>query len=686
MDTTLDKLPLTKLAQGKLTRLGLKTLHDLIHYYPFRYDKFPPPAPVKQARKNGPFTTKGQLTALTAKRNFKTRRTWLEGIISDPTGELKILWFNQPYLAQQLKVNDFYSVQGESKWGSSVNPITAPATSNLPLFYPVYPLKNNIAQWWLRRTIKQILADADMAEYLPEKIRLQNNLSSLSSALHNIHSPADQNALRLARTRLAFDEIFFYNLKTQVARQTLEKLTGISLDKNKLTASIAEITKLLPFTLSPSQQATLTDIGEDLLKPHPMHRLLLGDVGSGKTIVAGAVGLATVKQNQQAVFLCPTTILAKQHFQTLQNILTSKISEQSPLILLTSAESFLVTGKKTIDDKKIIAKYLATGAPALIIGTHAILQDKIKMPSLALAIIDEQHRFGVGQRQILQTKRADNITPHLLSLSATPIPRTLALAFFGDINISHLQMPEGKTIERQTEILGPTENNSAIQKIKETVARGEQAIVVCPAIEAETRINVQDIYKELAKKLPGINIGLLHGNLKTVDQNKAVEAFTANKTTQVLVATTMIEVGVHIENATLLVVFGAECFGLAQLHQLRGRVGRGDKIGTCLCVVSTDDKLEHERLLALKNHHHGEELAELDMSFRGSGDLSGTRQTGFWDLKIARLIDIEIVQATQKIASEILSEDHSLSKNEALKHELLSRFSTEILDKQYIKW
>jgi len=685
MDTTLDKLPLTKLAQGKLARLGLKTLHNIIHYYPFRYDEFPPPCPVKQARKNGPFTTKGQLTALTAKRNFKTKRTWLEGTISDPMGELKILWFNQPYLAQQLKVDDFYSVQGESKWGSVINPIMAPATTSLPLYYPVYPLKTTIALWWLRRTINQVLNDAEITEYLPEKIRVQNHLIGLSSALHNIHTPTEQNDLRLARTRLAFDEIFFYNLKTQVARQTLEKLTGISLDKNKLANSIVEIMRLLPFTLSPSQQTTLAEISTDLLNPHPMHRLLLGDVGSGKTIVAGAAGWATVEQNFQAVFLCPTTILAKQHFRTLQKILAEKISVKSPLILLTSAESFLINGAEIIDDKYVIAKYLASGVPALIIGTHAILQNKIKMPSLALAIIDEQHRFGVGQRQILQTKRADNITPHLLSLSATPIPRTLAQTFFGDINISHLQMPDNKNIERQTEILGSTETATAIQKIKKTIARGEQAIIVCPAIEAESRVNVQDIHKELAKKLPGINIGLLHGNLKTIDQNKAVEEFTDNKT-PVLVATTMIEVGVHIENTTLLVVFGAECFGLAQLHQLRGRVGRGDKIGTCLCIVSTDDKLEHERLLALKNHHHGEELAELDMSFRGSGDLSGTRQTGFWDLKIARLTDIEIVQTTQKIASETLSEDPSLEKNEALKHELMSRFSTEILDKQYIKW
>ncbi len=679
LETPLDKLPLTKLAQGKLAKLGLKNLHDIVHYYPFRYEEFPPISPVKQARKNGPFTTKGQLISLQTKRNFKTHRTWLEGTIADPTGELKILWFNQPYLAHQLKVDEFYTVQGESKWGSTINPLVFSIETTPPLFYPVYSLTANVALPWLKRTLHSLIAQAEISEYFIPKLLAHKNFFPLEKALSEIHQPKTNQNITEAKNRLAWDEIFFYNLRTQIARQTMQQLPAPIFDLELTKKSLADFATTLPFELSPSQNLALADIATDLNQKHPMHRLLLGDVGSGKTVVACAAALAAFQHNLQSALLCPTTILAKQHGQTLLKFLSSF---QMPLALLTATETWLWDGAETISDKKIILKKLASGLPALVIGTHALLEDAVKLPNLGLAIIDEQHRFGVSQRQILQNKRADHLTPHLLSLSATPIPRTLALTFFGDINFSPLDLPLGKHYERSTEIYSPTEKNLIYEEIKKTAARGEQILIVAPAILAETRINIKNIATDFKQHLPEITFGLLHGQLKAKEQALAMEKFSTG-VIPALIATTMVEVGVHIENATLLVVFGAEYFGLAQLHQLRGRVGRGAVMGRCLCVPESDEKTEHERLLALKNHHKGQELAEMDLKFRGAGDMAGRRQTGFWDLKIATLDNLDLIAETQKITQEILSEDSELKNNPALAQEFSLRFSTDKLDKIY---
>ncbi len=636
----------------RLEKLGIKSVKDLIYHFPFRYDDLTLISTIAQVQPGETVTLKGEVLSL---KNEYTRsgKKIQKGMIADSSGEIETVWFNQPFLVRTIKIGESYSFSGKIDWFGRKIVLVSPqyessGVENKPTIHtgrlvPVYPETARVSSKWLRSRIAPLLEQVlpELKDFLPEKIKKKNNLLDLLPAIKQIHFPENKTQAEEARQRLAFDELFLLqlaSLKRKEAWQKTKLSHRFEIDQEKVLSFLSS----LPFELTSAQKRCVREILADLNKEKPMNRLLEGDVGSGKTVVAAIAAYLAYLNGFQTAFMAPTAILAHQHYLTLDQMLT-------PLGLKIG----LLTGGRKMAKKEF----------DLLIGTHALLHRRAHFQKLGLVIIDEQHRFGVSQRAQLMKRGG---TPHLLTMTATPIPRTIALTLYGDLDLSAIdEMPPGRK-RVKTWVVPPQKRKDAYQWIRKQVKKtDEQAFIICPLIEeSETLQSVKAAtkeYQELSKEVfPDLKVGLLHGRLKAKEKDKVLDHFREGKL-DILVSTPVVEVGIDIPQATIMMIEAADRFGLAQLHQLRGRVGRGAKGSFCLLFTEMTEGKAIRRLKAMEKTYLGMELAELDLKLRGPGEIYGTRQHGFPDLRVASFTDLNLIRKSRQAAEEVINRLPQLS-------------------------
>ncbi len=655
-----------------LEKLGLFTIEDIIYYFPRRYDDYSELKLIKDLKFGEEVTIVGWVKSINAFTTRNKNKKIIQAVLSDDTGSIQLLWFNQEFQLRYLRKNMFLSVSGKIEQYMGRLVIYHPdyeeldkQSLNTQRIVPIYSLTARLSQRWLRRAIFNVvnLWAPKIPEYMTEYILADANLMDLPSALTEIHFPDDISSLKKARYRLAFDEIFL--LQLGVLRQkydwALQKAERYPVDDQWLLDNI----KHLPFDLTNAQMRVLTHIREDLESGRPMNRLLQGDVGSGKTVV-GALAIAMViKQDAQAAFMAPTSILAEQHFRSLTKLLADPELKQSAM---KESQIHLLIGDTPAKEREEILAGLSDGSVKLVIGTHALIEDPVKFKNLQIAIVDEQHRFGVTQRAALREKGKN---PHLLIMTATPIPRSLALTIYGDLDVSVMDEMPANRQPVSTHILYPTERERAYSLIRSHVESGHQAFIIYPLVEQgereDTLAAVEEHNRLQTKVFKDLKLGLVHGRLKPDEKETVMRKF-RDKEFDILVSTSVIEVGVDFPNATVMVIEGANRFGLAQLHQFRGRVGRGADKAFCLLIPETNDAAENERLLAMERTNDGFVLAEYDLNQRGPGEFLGTRQSGYTNLRLANLTDIHLIEKARKYAKQVFENDPNLSAPE---HQLM---------------
>ncbi|MDP2864097.1 MAG: ATP-dependent DNA helicase RecG [bacterium] len=711
LSTPIEEIPRVGLIyQKKLKKLGIKNVRDLFFHFPHRYEDFSKIIPISKAEAGGPFCFQGEILDIKNIYTSRKRMVLTQATIGDETGKLKVIWFNQPYLINTFKKGDYVCLAGKIAKKGSAKYLSSPAyekisptsniqhlTSNLThtgRLIPVYPETEGLSSRWLRFIVKPLLIKLknQISDSLPEKIRKKYEFLPLQKAIWQIHFPDSLKLAQEAKKRFAFEELF--NLSLFVLRERL-KLAGEKAIPIPLNlAIIKEFIKSLPFKLTAAQKKSAWQILKDLEKPRPMNRLLEGDVGSGKTVVATMAALNVAKAGFQIAFMAPTEILAKQHFQEVAKLLKDF---NLNLGLLTGKQDQFRSKKLKnevieISRKKLLEK-TKEGEIDILIGTHALIQDEVKFGNLALVILDEQHRFGVEQRAKLCKSSKDTngkkIIPHLLSMTATPIPRTLSLTIYGDLDLSIIdELPRGRK-KIITKIVRPKDKKETYNFIRAEVKENRQVFVICPRIEPvktspenlDGKLSqqvlswmevkaVKDEYQKLSKEIfPDLKIGMLHGKMKTQEKEKVMKDF-KDKKIDILVSTSVVEVGVDIPNATAMIIEGSEKFGLAQLHQFRGRIGRSDFQSHCFLFTDAPGLVTNRRLRALLSCENGFELAEKDLVIRGPGDFSGSRQWGIPDLTMASLTDVFLVEKAREEAREILQEDPELKKYSLLRERL----------------
>jgi len=667
----------------KLKKLKIKTVRNLIFHLPHRYEDFSNFIPISKLKINEVCTVQGKVVDITTSQSWKRRMFVTQALVEDKTGTIKAVWFNQPYITNIVKKDNYILLSGKTISGKDgihlSNPVYEKASKD-PLhtggLIPVYPETEGLSSKWLRVILKPLLTNLKIEESLPQDILKEYDLMSLPEALWQVHFPQSKQAALRAKKRFSFEELFFIQLFVLRERNKLSQEKAVSIPFNEtLTKRLVDS---LSFKLTDAQKKSAWRILKDLEHPRPMNRLLEGDVGSGKTIVAAIAALNTAKAGYQVAFMAPTEILAKQHFKGVSDTLQDF---RVNIGLLTGKQDKFRSKKlknQTIEisRKKLLEKTLA-GDIDILIGTHALIQDRVKFGKLGLVILDEQHRFGVEQRAKL-CKKKENV-PHLLSMTATPIPRTLALTVYGDLDLSLIdELPEGRK-KIITKLISPKERQKTYDFIKGEVEKGRQVFVICPRIEKKDKetINswsetktVKEEVERLSKDIfPDLKIVMLHGKLTPREKENIMINF-KNKKTNILVSTSVVEVGIDIPNATVIVIEGAERFGLAQLHQFRGRVGRGEHQSYCLLFTDSSTQKTRQRLKALITSEDGFALAEKDLEIRGPGDFTGGRQWGIPDLMMDSLKDIKLVEKTRQMAKELLQQDPYLKKHPLLKQNL----------------
>lgn len=641
----------------KLAILSVHTLGELIENFPRRYEDYSNLTPVANMRP-GVVTLKAKINSA-AGRYVRRGMHITEAIASDESGSVRLVWFNQPYRAAGIRAGQDYFISGEYALKSMRFSITNPSlelVSDFPIntarIIPVYRETKGLKSFQIRKLIKQALMIVkDLSEHLPLWLIEEQQLVSYSRAVSEIHFPSSSKALELAKKRLAFEEVFELTLAALLNKKDIagEKGVQIAFKEDLAKKFVAQ----LPFKLTNAQRKVIWQIYQDLPKPQPMNRLIEGDVGSGKTVVAAMAGLMAVEQGYQVAFMAPTEILARQHSETLFQLLDS---------VGWGDKVGLLVGSLKPPQKKLVHDKIASGEVKVIIGTHALIAEKVDMHKLGLIIIDEQHRFGVEQRKKLQAKAGH--MPHVLHMTATPIPRSLALTLYGELDISVLdELPPGRQIIK-TKICSPNSRAELYNQIDKELAAGRQMFVVCPLItDSETShgLSAEEVYEKLVNKdFKHRKVGILHGKMKTTEKEQVMADFIA-KQYDILVSTTVIEVGVDVSNASIMLIEGAERFGLAQIHQLRGRVGRGAHQSYCFLMLS-DSKAPSQRLKALENETDGFKLAELDLQLRGPGAIYGTLQHGALDLRIAKLTDIKLIAIARAAAQQFIDKKENLLK------------------------
>lgn len=696
LDTPIENLSgIGPAFQKKLKRLKIKTVRDLLFHFPHRYEDFSNFVPISKVKINEICTVAGKILAVETTKTWKRKMYITEALVEDDTGAIKAVWFNQPYLANTLKKGENVFLSGKTTTGKEGVYVSSPSyekgifNSNLThtgRLVPVYPETEGLSSKWLRYILKPILNNINIAETLPEKIIKENNFLPIQKALWQAHFPESIDLALEAKKRFSFEELFFIQLFVLRERNKLsqEKATPIPLN----VELIQDLVNSLKFKLTDAQKKSAWQILKDLEKPRPMNRLLEGDVGSGKTIVAAIAALNTAKTGLQTAFMAPTEILAKQHFQGVSDTLQDF---RLNIGLLTGKQDKFRSKKlknQTIEisRKKLLEKTLA-GDIDILIGTHALIQDKVKFGNLGLVILDEQHRFGVDQRARLcrGSNGQAKLIPHLLSMTATPIPRTLAMTIYGDLDLSLIdELPKGRK-KIITKVISPKDRKKTYDFIKQEIKKGRQVFVICPKIEKKENDEsswsevkaVKEEHKKLNEEIfPDLKIGILHGKIKTSEKESTMKDF-KNKKIDILVSTSVVEVGIDVPNATVMIIEGAERFGLAQLHQFRGRVGRGKHQSYCFLFTDSSTKKTKQRLSALIKSEDGFALAEKDLEIRGPGDFKGTKQWGIPDLMMSSLKDIKLVEKTRQQAKEFLQKDPYLKKYPALQ-DRLSQFRQRI--------
>ena len=651
----------------KLARLGILSVADLLYHYPHRYDDYSQLKTISQLVYGDEVTL--LLTVCEAKtREARNKLRITNVLLADPTGTIQATYFNQPWLQQQFKSGRRIVVSGKVEQDLGHLTFKSPAWEPLSKellhtarIVPVYPLTEGVTNRWLRRLINSVVEHwaPRVADALPEPIRKRENLYDINTALRQVHFPTSFEEMERARQRLALEEFLWIQLGVLRQRRKWREQPGRALHFDSQIQQ--EFLGSLPFKLTGAQLRVMNEILGDIQQPRPMSRLLQGDVGSGKTIIAAASILTAIANGTQAALMAPTEILAEQHFKTLSRLFANPIGGKTIRV-----ERLI--GSMKDREKLAVRERLAKGEIDVIVGTHALIQEDVEFQELALAVIDEQHRFGVEQRGMIRGK---GYNPHLLVMSATPIPRTLALTIYGDLDLSIIdEMPPGRQ-EIKTRWLGARERERAYAFIRNQVKAGRQAFVICPLIEESESIDAKaavEEYERLGTQVyPDLRVGLIHGKLKPSDKDAVMTAFAGHEI-DILVATSVVEVGIDVPNATVMLIEGADRFGLAQLHQFRGRVGRGAHQSYCMLLAEKSGSTSDERLKVIESTQDGFLLAEEDLKLRGPGEFFGTRQSGLPDLKIAKLSDVRILDEARRIAQEIFDVDPNLQLPE---HRLL---------------
>ncbi|MEI6287978.1 MAG: ATP-dependent DNA helicase RecG [bacterium] len=660
---------------NKFKKLEIETVRDLIFYYPFRYDDFSQLKKISELSVGDVATIRAKVELIAAKRSPRQRKIITEALISDETDQIKIIWFNQPWIAKSIRPGDELFISGKVAGdlfnlyfsSPSYEKVSAHSLHTARLV-PIYSLTQGLTSKQLRYIIGSALDSVEKVEdWLPTEIKKENKLADLKFAVRAVHFPESADELVVARRRLAWDELFLVQLWAQLMRRDLKNKQSRVI--NFFENETKDFVKNLKFTLTVDQKKVAWEILKDIGKAEPMNRLLEGDVGSGKTVVATMCMYNAVLNNFQSALMAPTEILATQHFNNL-----SKLFDNTNIRLGLATSSQKIIGQENLS-KKDFYKKCENGEVDIIIGTHALIQKEVNFKDLALVIIDEQHRFGVEQREVLKSKGAKKNVPHFLSLTATPIPRSLALTLYGDLDLSIIkQMPMGRK-QIITRLIPPDKRSLAYGFIRQEIAKGRQVFVICPRIDAGDKFGSASVKVEFEKLSQDIfsdlSVGLLHGKMKSVEKEKVMADFAQNKIS-ILVATSVVEVGVDIPNATVMMIEGSERFGLSQLHQFRGRVGRGEEQAYCFLFSESNDLQTLSRLSALVKCHDGFELSQLDLKNRGSGQLYGYDQSGFMNFKIADLNDLELIKQTKLSAEKLVRQNSDLSAWPALNEKLLS--------------
>ena len=682
---------------GKCALIGIYSVQDLLGHYPRKYLDRTNQVSIAACIPGEETTVYGVVEKISS-RYTKNRKVMVEGVIFDGEARLKITFFNQPWRVKQLNVGTqgafFGKVDDFRGQLQIVNPVVdiikdgafdeGDKTSGI---IPIYPAsgKAELSTWMVRRSIEKILKYSDeLFEVLDSDTLKKLKLVTRAKAFRFIHAPATQDEARQGARRLRFDEFFMLQMVLVGKYRHVEtKISAFALEDDSMEK---EFISALPFELTGDQQKAIREIDEDMKKDHPMHRLLQGDVGSGKTAVAFAASARALSNKSQVIIMAPTEVLAKQHFENAkQAFSTISIVDDSNLFSTRSPNIEILSTNVGVKDRARIEKLIEDGELDIIIGTHALLYQDYKYKKLGLVVVDEQHRFGVDQRSKLISK--SEIAPHLLVMSATPIPRTAAMLFFGDLkNTVIKEMPKGRKKIKTNWANTQAKVDKAYKKVRDEVEKGAQAYVVCPLVDVSAKIEAASAIEKFEDlkvgELKGLNVGLIHGQMKGTEKSQVMSEFVSGKT-DVLVSTTVIEVGVDVANASVMVIEDAQRFGLSQLHQLRGRVGRGSRESFCfLCSSNFTDKGE-ARLDAMETVDDGFELAEIDLELRGAGQLLGASQSGIGDLKLGVLPrDVKYIDFAREVAEAIYDKDDQLieSQNEILKKELLSFLEQNEID------
>lgn len=639
----------------KFAILGIHTIADLINYYPRRYDDYSQVMPINRI-KPGEVTIKAVIKQVKG-RYVRRGMHITEAIASDKSGSVRLVWFNQPYRAKAISDKTEYFISGTFELSYRRLAIMNPSmeqVSDFPVntarIVPVYSETRGLKSYHIRKLMKQVLSIIrSQSETLPDWLVEQEKLLTRAKAIEMIHFPMDAEQLETAKHRLGFEEVFELTLAALLNKQELAGEHALSIGFDQQLAK--DFVTNLPFKLTDGQRRATWQIYQDMERDQPMNRLLEGDVGSGKTVVATMAAVMATKQGFQVAFMAPTELLARQHFNTIKKLL-------QPLSM--SDQVGLLIGSLKPKEKIAVQKKIKSGEVELIIGTHALIAEKVDMKRLGLIIIDEQHRFGVDQRKKLQAKAGH--MPHVLNMTSTPIPRSLALTLYGEMDITVIA---DKPVGRKsiiTKICSPNSRPQLYKKIDEELDAGRQMFVVCPLItESEVLVaqSVDQVFMQLSQgPFKHRKIGLLHGKLKSTQKVSVMQKFIDHKL-DVLVSTTVIEVGVDVPNATIMLLENAERFGLAQIHQLRGRVGRSEQKGYCYLMLG-DSHPPSRRLRALERSNDGFKLAELDLDIRGPGAIYGTFQHGALDLRVAKLNDTKLISAARQAASSFIDRNDDL--------------------------
>ena len=691
LSTPIEEIPkIGAIYQKRLKKLGIKTVFDLLYHFPHRYEDFSNLKKISQIKVGERVSIRGKILEIENTKTWKKRMILTQAIVGDDSGSIKVVWFNQPYLINVLKKGNFICLAGKVVFDEYGLYLSSPAyekTSNFKSqisnlihtgrLVPVYPETERLSSRWLRIIIRRLLIQLKnkIKDFIPEKMLKKLNLLPLQKALWQIHFPDSLHLAQRAKERFSFEELFLLQLYILKERLAIKKEKAIPIPLN--LEVIQNFVKSLPFELTLAQKRCAFQILKDLAKPRPMNRLLEGDVGSGKTIVATIATLNVARAGYQIALMAPTEILAKQHFQNISQFLKNF---DVNIGLLTGKDNKLFKeGKIFKIPRQKFLKKVREGEIDFLIGTHALIQKEVKFKNLALVILDEQHRFGVEQRaKLVGTGEGQSLIPHLLSMTATPIPRTLALTLYGDLDLSLLdELPKGRK-KVITQIIPPEKREFAYDFIRKEVKAGRQVFVICPRIEKNEKENlnwseikaVKEEYKKLSEIIfPDLKVGMLYGRMKTEEKERIMRDFKKKKI-DILVSTSVVEVGIDVPNATIMIIEGAERFGLAQLHQFRGRVGRGEEQSFCFLFTDSPSKKTNQRLKALLTCENGFELAEKDLEIRGPGEIFGVKQWGIPDIAMESLKDVFLVEKARSSAREILEEDRELKKYPLLKEKL----------------